>query len=69
MARAPNDVSYNNDTYPYIPGIFIHYLPKDVTVWPMGRVSIVDIGEILLFNVVGLMLRIGFEDGCYERIS
>ena len=69
MARAPNDVSYNNDTYPYIPGIFIHYLPKDVAVWPIGRVSIVDIGEILLFNDVGLMLRIGFEDGCYERIS
>ena len=67
MARAPNEV--RNDTYPYIPGIFLHYLPKDVTVWPIGRVSIVDIGEILLFNVVGLMLRIGFEDGCYERIS
>ena len=48
---------------------FIHYLPKDVTVWPIGRVSIVDIGEILLFNDVGLLLRIGFEDGCYERIS
>ena len=48
---------------------FIHYLPKDVTVWPIGRVSIVDIGEILHFNDVGLLLRIGFEDGYYERIS
>ena len=48
---------------------FINYLPKDVTVWPIGRVSIVDIGEILLFNDVGLLFRIGFEDGCYERIS
>ena len=33
-----------------------------------GRVSIVDIEEILLFNVVGLMLRTGFEDACYEHI-
>ncbi|RMX47906.1 hypothetical protein pdam_00010622 [Pocillopora damicornis] len=32
-----------------------------------GRVSIVDIEEILLFNVVCLMLRTGFEDGCYEH--
>ena len=33
-----------------------------------GRVSIVHIEEILLLNVVGLMLRIGFEDCCYEHI-
>ena len=35
---------------------------------PNGRVSIVVIGEILLFKVVGLMLRFGFEDGCHEHI-
>ena len=27
-----------------------------------------DIEEILLFNVVGLMLRNGFQDACYEHI-
>ena len=30
-----------------------------------GRVSIVAIEEILLFKVIGLMLRTGFEDGSY----
>ena len=30
--------------------------------------SIVDIEEILVFNVVGFMLRTGFEDGCYEHV-
>ena len=30
------------------------------------RVS--DIEEILLFKVVGLMLRTGFEDTCYELV-
>ena len=33
-----------------------------------GRISIVDIEEILLFNVVGLMLRTSFEDACQEHI-
>ena len=33
-----------------------------------GRVSIVDIEEIWLFNVVGPMLRTGYEDGCYKHI-
>ena len=28
----------------------------------------IDIEEILLFNVVGLMLRTGFEDTCNELI-
>ena len=32
-----------------------------------GRVSIV-VMEILLFKVVGLMLHLVFEDGCYEHI-
>ena len=31
-------------------------------------VSIVVIEKILLFSVVGPILRTGFEDGCYERI-
>ena len=30
-AGAPNDVSYRNNTH--IPGISIHYFPKDVAVW------------------------------------
>ena len=33
-----------------------------------GRVSIVVREEILLFKVVGLMLHLVFEDGCYEHI-
>ena len=31
VAGASNDVSYKNNTH--IPGISIHYLPKNVTVW------------------------------------
>ena len=33
-----------------------------------GRVSIVVMEKILLFKVVGLMLHLVFEDGCYEHI-
>ena len=40
----------------------------DVAAWPSGHVSIVDIEEILLFNVVGLMLRTGSEGGRYVHI-
>ena len=40
MARAPNDVSYKNNTH--IPGIFIHYFPKDVAVWPKWTRSTID---------------------------
>ena len=32
------------------------------------RVSIVDIEEILLLNVAGLMLRTDSEGGCYEHM-
>ena len=32
-----------------------------------GRVSIVVIEEILLFNVIGPLLRTGFEDAFYEQ--
>ena len=44
MAGAPNDVCYKSNTR--IPGISIHYFPKDVAAWQNGRVSIVDIEEI-----------------------
>ena len=64
MARAPNDVSYNNNTF--IPGVSIHFFPKDVAVW--SKWTRFDIEEILLINVVGVMLRAGFENGCYEHI-
>ena len=33
-----------------------------------GSVSIIVIKEILLFNVIGLMLCTGIENGCYEHI-
>ena len=33
-----------------------------------GRVSIIVMEEIFLFKVVGLMLHLVFEDGCYEHI-
>ena len=66
MAGEPNDVSHKNSKH--IQGISIHYTPKDVAVWPNGRVSIVDVEESLLFDVVGLILRTGSEDGCYENI-
>ena len=66
-AGAPNDVSYKNNKH--MPAISIQYFQKDVGVWPYERVSIVDFEEILLFNVVGLMLRTSFEDACYENIA
>ena len=70
VARAPNDVSYKNNTH--IPGIFIHYFPKDVAVWPKWTRSTIDRrhrGDFLLFNIVCLMLRTGLKDPCYEHIS
>ena len=66
MAEAPSDVSCKNNTH--VLSISIHNTPKDVAVWPNGRVSIVYIEEILLFNVIGLKLRPGSEGGCYEHI-
>ena len=48
MGGVPNDVSHKNNTH--IPRISIHYFPKDVAAWPNGRVSIVDVEEILLFT-------------------
>ena len=65
MAGAPNDVSYRNNTHTL--GYSIHYFPKDVAYGQNGRISIVDIGDILLFKVrVGLILHLGFENGCYK---
>ena len=66
MDGGPNDVNLKNSTH--IPGISIHYIPKDVPTRPNGRVPIVEIEEILLFAVVGLMLRTDSEDACYEHI-
>ena len=66
MAGAPIDVSYENNTQ--ITGIHIRYFPKDVAIWSNERVSIVDIEEILLLNVTGLMLCTGSEGGCYEHM-
>ena len=63
VAGAPNDASYKNNTH--IPSISIHYFLKDVAVWPKWIRLIVVIEEILLFKVIGLMLRTGFEDGSY----
>ena len=46
----------------------MQYTLKDVAVWPNGRVSIVNVGEDLLFNVLSPVLRNGSEGGCYEHI-
>ena len=35
VAKVPNDASFKNNTH--IPGISIHYFPKDVAVWPKCR--------------------------------
>ena len=65
-AGTPNDVSYKGNAH--ITGIAIHYFPKDLAVWTKWtRFDRRHRGD-LLFNVVGLMLRSGFEDACYERI-
>ena len=66
MAGEPNDVSYENNKH--IQYISMQYTPKDVAVWPNGRVSIVNVGEDLLFNVVSPMLRNGSEGSFYEHI-
>ena len=48
MTGASNGLSCKNNAH--IPGISIHYFLKDVAVWPNGRVSNVDIEEILPFK-------------------
>ena len=65
MTGASDGLSCKNNAH--IPGISIHYFLKDVAVWPNGRVSNVDIEEILPFKCF-IMLRTGFEGGCYEHI-
>ena len=57
MAGAPNDISYKNNIH--MPGISIHYVPKDVAVWPKWT-------RFDLRSLIGLILRTYFEDGCYD---
>ena len=53
----------------HIPGISLHYFPKDVAIWPNGRVSIVDIEEILPFTECRRPYApFGSEGGCYAHI-
>ena len=47
---------------------FYTLLSKGCSFMAKMDVSIVDIEDILFFNVVGLVLRAGFEDACYEHI-
>ena len=68
VAKVPNDASYKNNTH--TPGISIHYFPKDVAVWPKWtRFDRRRRGDFALQSVVGLMLRTGFKDACYEHSS
>ena len=70
MAGAPNYVCYKSNTH--IPGISIHYFPKDVAAVGCGKMDafrFVDFEESLLFNVVSLMPRTAFEDACNEHIT
>ena len=48
MDGGPNDVNLKNSTH--IPGISIHYIPKDVPTRPNGRVPIVEIEEIFTLH-------------------
>ena len=66
MAVAPNNVSYKNNTH--TPGISIHYFPKDVAVWPNGRVSIVDRGDFTLQRRRP-HAQYHFEDACDKHKS
>ena len=66
VTGAPNGVSYKNNTHTL--GTSIHYFPKDVPVWPKWTRFDRCHREILLFKIVGLLLRLGFEDACYEHI-
>ena len=49
--------------------VFLHTTFQRMQLYGQNRrVSIVVIEEILLFKVVGLILRLGFKDGCHEHI-
>ena len=66
VAGAPNDISYTNNTH--IPSISVHYFPKDIAVWPKWMCfDRCHRGDFTL-HCQCLMLRTGFEDGCYEHI-
>ena len=66
MAGASNDVSHKNNTHTL--GFSIHYFPKDIAVQPKWtRFDGQHRGDFTLqVKVVGLMLRLGFENGCYK---
>ena len=67
VAGAPNDVSYTRIIN--IHRVFLYTTFQRMKLYGQNRcISIVEIKAILLFNVVGLMLRPTFEDGWYEHI-
>ena len=69
MSGAPNDVSFKDTTrIPVYRGFLYTPFQRMQPYGQDGCVSIVNIEEILLFNVVGLMLRTGFQEGCYGHI-
>ena len=62
VAGAPNDVSYTRIIH--IQRVFLYTTFQRMKLYGQNRrISIVEIEAILLFNVVGLMLRPTFEDG------
>ena len=68
VAGAPNDVSFENNTY--IPGISIHSFPKDLTVslWPnWTRFTRRHRGDFTLHCRLNMLCN-GLEDGYYEHI-
>ena len=66
MTRVPNDVSYKNNTFIHV---FLHTTFRRMQLYGQnGHVSIVNIKEILLFNVICLVLHASFEDACYEHV-
>ena len=69
MSGAPNDVSFKDTTrIPVYRGFLYTPFQRMLLYGQDGCVSIVNIEKILLFNVLGLMLRTGFQEGCYEHI-
>ena len=61
---APNDVSFKNSAH--TSGISIHFFQTMQLYGQIGLVSIVDVSVILLFKVIGLIFRPGFEDDCCD---
>ena len=63
LARVLNDVSYKSNKYILGISILPTLLSKECSC-----VLIVEIKEILPFNVISLMLHTSFEDACYKHI-